>query len=243
MREWGLGAVLLSGLLDGINPCAFTAIALLLSWLTAMGRTRGHLLVIGGVFCFSVFGTYLALGVCLSQLLCGLQWLGVAGQVVRWLVIAVTFIFALACGYDTYMAARQGGAAMLLKLPAAVEARVRGTIRHYAKTGGLVLSTIGLGVTISLLEGVCTGQLYLPTISYLAGIGTGWYVLAHLALYNAAFIAPLAAVFLAVSLGVSSKRFAAVYRRAMPVVKGAMCGVFLAMTGLLVLLETGSLRP
>ena len=243
LRKWGLGAVIAGGLIDGINPCAFTAVALLLSWLTVMGRSRSHLLVIGAVFCLTVFACYLALGIVLGEAFQGLRWLGAVGAVVRWLVIAATLGFAVACAYDTVLAARSRGGQMILKLPKAVQERVRRTIRGYAKTGSLVASTVVLAAAIALLETACTGQLYLPTISYLVRTGGGWDVIGLLVVYNAAFVAPLVVVFLAVAFGVSSQRFAALYQRAVPVVKGAMCLVFLGMTALLVMLEVPSLTP
>ncbi len=47
--------------MDGINPCAFAVLALLLGALTVAG-TRRRVLVIGGAYTIGVFACYLAAG-------------------------------------------------------------------------------------------------------------------------------------------------------------------------------------
>ena len=87
-----------------------------------------------------------------------------------------------------------------------------------------------------MLETVCTGQLYLPTVGYVVGRGLGtWDIWAHLLLYCAAFVLPLIILFLLVAFGVSSQTFTQLYRRAMPAVKGVMTAVFLVIAALLAL--------
>ncbi len=54
--------VLAAGLIDGINPCAFTTLIFLLASLALAGRGRREVLVIGALFSLSVFLTYLGVG-------------------------------------------------------------------------------------------------------------------------------------------------------------------------------------
>lgn len=54
--------VLLAGLADGINPCAFATVVFLLSLLALVGRTRREVLITGLVFAATVFATYFAIG-------------------------------------------------------------------------------------------------------------------------------------------------------------------------------------
>jgi len=66
-----LPTVVVAGVVDGINPCAFTVLLLFITALTTTlqsGETnvkamRGRLLGLGGIYIAAVFLTYLALGV------------------------------------------------------------------------------------------------------------------------------------------------------------------------------------
>ena len=67
-----VGAVVLAGLIDGFNPCAFTVLLLFVSSLLAAAQVRtaqsaaalrGRVLGMGSLYIASVFLTYLALGV------------------------------------------------------------------------------------------------------------------------------------------------------------------------------------
>ena len=61
-RGFSVGAVVVAGLLDGINPCAFTTIIFLLSMLAYLGKSKRQLAVVGIGFTSAVFVTYFLLG-------------------------------------------------------------------------------------------------------------------------------------------------------------------------------------
>ncbi|MGE5197144.1 MAG: hypothetical protein ACM3IL_01400, partial [Deltaproteobacteria bacterium] len=56
-------AVVSAGLLDGINPCAFTVIVFFISFLAFQGYRKRELIAIGLMFIAAVFLTYLLIGV------------------------------------------------------------------------------------------------------------------------------------------------------------------------------------
>ena len=66
-----LPTVLAAGVIDGINPCAFTVLLLFITALTStlqagdgnVSRIRARILGLGGIYIASIFFTYLALGV------------------------------------------------------------------------------------------------------------------------------------------------------------------------------------
>ena len=65
MSEITLPAVLLGGLIDGVNPCAFSVllsfVAIVLSTV-AIGGAAPRVWRIGGIYVFGMFVTYLLLG-------------------------------------------------------------------------------------------------------------------------------------------------------------------------------------
>ncbi len=60
---------------------------------------------------------------------------------------------------------------------------------------------LGCGFLVTLLDSLCTGQVYVPVLALIAREPGAWRSLALLALYNLAFIAPLVAVFMLAARG------------------------------------------
>ena len=68
-KRWSLSAVLIAGLIDGINPCAFATIIFLVSYLTFAGKKAKEILIYGTVFTSGVFIAYLLVGMGLMAFL------------------------------------------------------------------------------------------------------------------------------------------------------------------------------
>lgn len=111
---------------------------------------------------------------------------------------------------------------------------------HYRKTDregpvrphllGLLLSALITGFIVSLLEAICTGQVYLPTITFILKITPlrlqAW---GYLVLYNLMFIAPLAAIFLFALWGATSRDFAKFMQRHIGLIKILMAVLFFGL--------------
>lgn len=227
--------VLLAGLVDGINPCAFTTLIFLLASLALAGRGRKEVLVIGALFSLGVFLTYLGVGFGLFAALRAASAISIVSVVLRWILFAVLVVFSILSVYD-YFKIRAGKASeILLQLPNSLKLKIHASIRSRAKTTALALSSLGLGFLVSIFEFACTGQVYLPTLAYLARQKGRADALGLLVLYNLAFIVPLLVVFAASYLGVSSKRIANAFQKRMGAVKIALAAVFLVLAVLTLL--------
>ena len=155
--------------------------------------------------------------------------------ILRWILFAALLLFAGLSVYD-YAKIRAGRPSeIILQLPTALKLRIHSSIRTRAKTAALAGSSFVLGFLISIFEFACTGQVYLPTLAYLARAKGGSSAILLLVLYNLCFIAPLVAVFAASWFGVSSKRIASVFQRRMGAVKLGLAAVFLALAVLTLL--------
>lgn len=218
-------AVLAAGLLDGVNPCAFTTLIFLLSALSVAGRSRRETLVIGLFFTVTVFVTYYLIGVGFFKIIRIADSFELISRIIRWLLFAVLIVFAGLSFYD-YGKIRVGKTSeILLQLPDGVKRRMHSSIRSYSKSAALAGSSIVMGFLISIFELGCTGQIYFPTITYIIQTGeasTGYF---FLALYNLAFILPLVIVFIVVFLGVTSKKITKMFQ--------ANLGIIKVLTGLL----------
>jgi len=235
-ESFDIAAVAVAGLVDGINPCAFTTIIFLLSMLAMLGRGRRDLITVGVGFTAAIFCTYLALGL---GLMVAVKAFAVHAGISRGAAVAVGMLALILAGWsllDAYRYARGGNVKdVTLGLPKPLRQRINRAIREGMKTRTLVLGAVTTGVAVALLESLCTGQVYLPTIVYVARsrpLASG--AVGYLALYNLMFILPLAGLVVLAYTGVRSERLGDFLRKHLMAFKLAMAAVF-AMMGVMVL--------
>jgi cytochrome c biogenesis protein CcdA len=233
-----------AGLIDGINPCAFTVIVFFISFLALQGYKRRDLVFIGLTFIFAVFLTYTLIGIGLFGFLYRLKGF--------WLVVRITNlsigIFSVALGicalYDFFKFKKTGHTeGLLLQLPQAIKNQIHSVIgMHYRKTKiqevatvernifRLILSALITGFLVSILEAVCTGQTYLPTITFiLKTTNLRLQALGYLLLYNLMFIVPLFIIFLFALLGATSEQFSEFLKKHLLTVKILMAILFFGL--------------
>ena len=234
---FGTLAVAGAGLLDGINPCAFATIVFFISYLSLVGRSRKEMLAAGGAFAAAVFVTYLLLGMGLLKFLSFLNEFSVVAKCVYLVAAIGTFTLAFLSLYDAIKAKQGKVKEMTLQLPKSLKQRIHKVIREQTRTSSVIIGALVIGFAISALELVCTGQVYLPTITFVMGVeGMRANALAYLILYNLMFIAPLLVVFGFVYWGTTSMQLGGVLQQhLMPVKLGT--GVLLFGLGVWLLLS------
>jgi cytochrome c biogenesis protein CcdA len=230
--ELRLIPVVLAGLLDGVNPCAFTTLIFLIAALTVAGRGRREILIIGLFFSLAVFVTYLLIGVGLLEALRLASTVTVISTIFDWVLICLLMIFAGISLYDWILIRRGREREIVLQLPKAMKRRIHASVRTRTKSTLLIGSSLAMGFFVSVFELACTGQIYFPTIAYLVKTDGGARNYLFLVLYNVGFIVPLLAVFALTYTGVSSKRITVFFRRRMGVVKLATAMLFAGLAAL-----------
>jgi cytochrome c biogenesis protein CcdA len=189
-----LGTVLVAGVLDGINPCAFTVLLLFITVLTSTLqagedsaiRLRGRMLGLGAIYIGSIFLTYLALGV---GVLASLDFFTRQHIPARFGAL-LAILFGLWMLKD-YFVPELG---WHLQAPA----RVGDITRTMAKRATLP-ALIGGGILIGLCTVPCSGAVYLAVLSLLALQPTALQGYAYLVLYNFVFVLPLIVILVAAS--------------------------------------------
>lgn len=218
--------VVAAGLLDGLNPCAFTTLIFLLASLALAGRGRREVLVIGAMFSLAVFLTYLGIGFGLFAALRAASAVAVVSVLLRWALVILLFVFAGMSVYDYALIRGGRPTEMLLQLPSALKRQIHTSIRTRVRTAALVGSSLVLGFLVSVFEFACTAQVYLPTLAYLARVHRQFDAVGLLVLYNLCFIAPLLVVFGGSYYGVSSTRITTFFQAHMGKVKLGLAFVF-----------------
>ena len=216
--------IMAAGLLDGVNPCVFTALIFLASSLLLLKKERRELMLLGVTFIATVYVTYFLLGLGMFAGLRLFAEVPTITRAFRYLLGASLIVLALLSLRDAWYARIGKSQSMVLRLPKRVQERVHQEIRGYRHRGAMLGGTIAVAVLITMLELGCTGQIYLPTLAYYAR--TSMRAVSLLAAYNVAFVLPLTVLFVAVVAGVSTNRIRRLFLSSLPSVRVASAFLF-----------------
>ncbi|MFP4551583.1 MAG: cytochrome c biogenesis CcdA family protein [Spirochaetales bacterium] len=220
-----IGAIIGAGLLDGINPCAFSTMLFPISMLAVAGRTKREILIIGIVYSLTVFFGYVLAGFGLFAGVRSLMVFPTLVAVMRWTLFGLLLVLAALSVRDAVLAGQGRASEMTLQLPDKFKRRVHSVVRSGTRKASLVGGTILLGIGVTIFEFSCTGQVYVPVIMHLARTGSGSTV-GLLLLYNLAFILPLLIVFALAYAGVSMKKLGTAFGDRLVLVKLGLAVVF-----------------
>jgi cytochrome c biogenesis protein CcdA/thiol-disulfide isomerase/thioredoxin len=225
-------AVIVPGLADGINPCAFATIVFLVSYLAFVERKPREILLVGLAFTIAVFLSYLSFGLLLREVLAGL--IDLVGPVLRPILNAIMAVMCLVMAFlsvSDFVKARQGRVTdMTLRLPDRLRKWINATIRRGTRSEALVAASFASGVVVSFIELACTGQVYVPIIQGLSNPVYRAQSTLDLVVYCIAFVIPLVVVFTLSFLGTTSQQLGLVLRRFTPVVKLLTAMLFLGIS-------------
>lgn len=223
-----------AGLLDGINPCSLAVLVFFISYLAFVGRKRWEILAVGLAYTLADFIVYFLIGVGGLSFLMSLKALPLVSRVFYWLAIAAGLVLAFYNLKDYFKARKGDYSGMDLQLSTAAKQRIHKVIRDKMGAWGLIGGAFGVGLITSVLEFACTGQVYLPTIAFVAQISSRkMQAYGYLLLYNLMFEVPMIVTFIIAFWGVSSKKIASWAQSSVAGVKLLTALLFLAMSAAL----------
>ncbi len=243
-------ALIAVGLIDGINPCAVTVIVFFMSFLAFQGYRKREIVVIGLIFIFSVYLTYVLIGLGIFQFLYKLQGFWLLTKIINITVGVISIIFSIYALYDFIQYKKTKSTDdMLLSLPKGIKNQIHKVIgSHYRAHNQprdatfkkhllkLALSALITGFLVSVLEAVCVAKIYLPTIIFvLKTTNLKLKALSYLLLYNLLFILPLFVIFIFALFGTTSERFSAILKGHLGTIKILMGVMFLGLGLFLIL--------
>ena len=234
VQQLGILSVITAGLLDGINPCAFTTLIFLLSTLAIAGRQRYEIFIIGVFYTISVFASYFCIGIGLFSALMKAESFPVVATIIQWVLVGVLFLFAGLNLYDFILIKRGRIKDIKLQLPDFLKMKIHSSIRIRSRSAALIVSTLVLGFFVSLFELACTGQIYFPTIAYMVKIRQSASSYLLLGLYNIGFIAPLIGIFTLAYIGISSQKLIRIFKQQVGKVKLATAVLFVVLAALMI---------
>ena len=181
-----LGVVIVSALIDSINPCAFGVLLFLMAVLLSMGSAK-RALKSGMIYTSVIFLVYLAAGFGIMRLITSFSILDNV-KIFAGVIVLIGGIIELK---DFFWE----GKGFSLKIPAGVKPK----LEKYVHKGTLP-ALIVLGALVALVELPCTGGIYLAILSMISEHGT--LGIFYLLLYNFIFVLPLIVITYAIYRGV-----------------------------------------
>jgi len=205
------------GALDSFNPCAFFVLFSLLGILVH-ARSRGRMLFVGGVFVlfsglvyFLFMAAWLNVFLYIGQMKAITTAAGVVALCVAGINIKDFFLFKRGISLTIPESKKPG-----------LFGRMRGLL-HETSLPAMFLGTVVLALAANSYELLCTAgfPLVFTRILTLNNLRPLEYYL-HLALYNAVYILPLAAIVALFSLTLGSRKLSEAQGRVMKLVSGLM---------------------
>lgn len=178
---WAL--IVASGLLDGINPCAFAILLFFTAFLfitsrTSIEQTKRRILIVGSIYITGVYLAYLMLGLGIIRTMMITPFPHLVAKIGGLLVILLG-----AVNIKDYFWPGRG---FSLGMPTSRWKTVRSWIRKSS-----VASSFITGLLVGLFEFPCTGGIYVAILGMLAQKTTFTEGFGYLLIYNIAFVLPL----------------------------------------------------
>ena len=188
-----LPAVIVTGLLDSVNPCAFAVILLLLAFLFTIRKSRNQILGLGAIYVGVIFLVYLAIGLGILSTVRLSDDPHFVARVGSYLLIGLGLLNLIEYLWPAFP--------IKLHMPAAAHKKVNQLLKV-----ATVPATIGVGFIVGLCTFPCSGGIYVTIITLLNAKTTLGWGLVYLALYNILFILPLVIILLVVGNRVVAKQ-------------------------------------
>lgn len=190
-----LPTVVVTALIDSVNPCAFAVILLLIAFLFTLRKSRDRILQLGGVYIFTIFIVYFAIGMGLLRtvrLSDNPHFVAVLGS---WLLVALGILNLIEYCWPQFP--------IKLHMPAFAHQKTNQLIKQ-----ATVPATIGMGFLVGLCTFPCSGGVYVSIITLLNAKTTLAWGIVYLVLYNILFVLPLILILLAVGNRLAAKAWA-----------------------------------
>jgi cytochrome c biogenesis protein CcdA/thiol-disulfide isomerase/thioredoxin len=233
--KFSILGIIVAGLIDGINPCAFATLIFFVTYLLFIGRRRHDVIVMSVFFILAVFISYYAIGLGAYGLIRYFTHYEIIGRIIFLCFGVIALLLGVLSFRDFFLAHQGKTNQMILQLPLGIKQRIHKGIKEKTAVGGIIIGSLIAGFVISYLEFGCTGQVYLPTITFMVSkAGLSLKPLLSLLVYNLMFILPLIVISICASL-FTTKNIAKTLEKRIPTIKLITALLFFGLGVLLIL--------
>lgn len=190
-----LPAVIITGLIDSVNPCAFAVILLLVAFLFTLRQSRARIWQLGLVYIAMIFIVYFAIGLGLLRAIQFSSEPHFVARVGTWILIVLGIINLLEYFFPKFP--------VKLHMPDWAHHRTHQLIGQAS-----LPATISAGFLVGLCTFPCSGGIYVSILTLLNAQTTAAWGLAYLVLYNILFVLPLLLILIAIGNRPAAKAWA-----------------------------------
>lgn len=225
-----LGLVAGSAAIDSINPCAIGVLILMISVIMAGKHSLKRMLLLGGVYIFAIFATYLLAGLGILYFLASIPLF--VTEYLSIFVGSLIILFGLVEIKD-YFWYQKG---FSLGIPAIFTDKI-----HKMAYNTTIPGVILLGAFVAGVELPCTGAPYLAIITVLS-LNFNLVAFLMLVLYNIIFVLPLLIILLLVAGGTKLPAVKAWKQEARGFMRLAIGLLLVGLGWLLILIANGTIN-
>ncbi len=176
-----LPPVIIAGLVDGVNPCAFAVILFLIAFLYTLRRAKREILKLGGVYIVAIYFVYLLIGLGI------LRAVSLSSQPHIWAKLASILLIIL--GLINLKDYFWPHLPVHLSMPSFAHEQMPDLVKKAS-----VPATLVMGGLVGLCTFPCSGGIYVSIVTLLAAKTTLRLGMGYLLLYNLMFVIPLVAI-------------------------------------------------
>lgn len=176
--EFLLPTVLISGFIDGINPCAIAVLIFFVAFLFSLRRSFRSIFLLGFIYIIVIYLTYLGIGLGLLKAIVISGQPHLMARVGSWLMIGLGVVNLKDFFWEK------------LPLSPKMPRFSQGTIKRWLEKATLPAVVAG-AFLVGLCTFPCSGGIYVAIVGLLAAKTTFFTGLMYLLIYNVMFVSPL----------------------------------------------------
>ena len=173
-----LPVIMISALIDSINPCAISVLFLSITFLFSLGKNRKFVLLSGSVYILAIAIIYTLIGLGALQALSFLNVPNIMAKIGASILLLYSIIGLVNEFFPNFP--------IKLKIPESTHSTLAKVISK-----GSIPAFFILGSLVALFEFPCTGGPYLFVLTLLHDYTTFWKGFWYLIIYNFVFVLPL----------------------------------------------------
>ena len=173
-----LPVIMVSALIDSINPCAISVLFLTITFLFSLGKNRRFVFVSGGVYILAIAIVYTLIGLGALQALSHFTVPSMMAKIGAIILLIYSVIGLINEFFPNFP--------IKLKIPESTHVTIAKVIEK-----GSIPAFFVLGALVALFEFPCTGGPYLFVLTLLHDYATFWKGFWYLIIYNFVFVLPL----------------------------------------------------
>lgn len=173
-----LPVIMVSALIDSINPCAISVLFLTITFLFSLGKNRKFVLLSGSVYILAIAIVYTLIGLGALQ---ALSFFAVPNMMAK-IGASILLIYSVIGLINEFFP----NFPIKLKIPESTHTTIAKVIEK-----GSIPAFFILGGLVALFEFPCTGGPYLFVLTLLHDYATFWKGFWYLIIYNFVFVLPL----------------------------------------------------